>query len=331
MDLTVLGELMGSGAFYTTRSKSAQAVVCVVMSSVLFGVVPIVIKEVYATGMDAFGIVLIRMAFAAIIMLGACLVGRERVALSGQQLLFCIISSMLYAASTLLSCMAIKDMSSGLSNVLFHLFPLAVLLMTRFVLGCRVGPVKWVSAFVMLAGIILIFSTESGWQFTAKSIAQVGISALCYAAYTLFLGGRVLRGVSSRVLAVYACAVSAAACIAALPFVPQAVSTITPEGAALVAVLASVCTALPLVLYAHAAKSISSASVSLFANLEPGVTVAAESIMLQHAPSVSGLAGCALIIGSGIFVSGEAASSDDNQKLSNSAFEKQAKRKANES
>ncbi|MEG0503758.1 MAG: DMT family transporter, partial [Raoultibacter sp.] len=268
---------MGGSTADAVKQRRARAVACVVVSSVLFGVVPIVIKEVYATGMDAFGIVLIRMAFAAMIMLGVCLASRERVTLSGKQLLFCIVSSALYAASALLSCMAIKDMSSGLSNVLFHLFPLAVLLLTRFALGRKVGSVKWISAFVMFAGMILIFSTESGWQFTVGSVTQVGVSALCYAAYTLFLGGEVLRGVSSRVLTVYACTVSAVTCVAALPFVPQAVSTITPEGVVLVAVLAAVCTAIPLVLYAYAAKSISSASVSLFANLEPGVTVAAES------------------------------------------------------
>ncbi|MEQ3363059.1 DMT family transporter [Raoultibacter massiliensis] len=326
---------MGSGSSDTTKRKRARAVACVVVSSVLFGAVPIVIKEVYATGMDAFGIVLIRMALAAIIMLGVCLASRERVALSGKQLLFCIVSSVLYAASTLLSCMAIRDMSSGLSNVLFHLFPLAVLLMTRFAFGHKVGPVKWISAFVMLAGMLLIFATESGWQFTVGSVVRVGISALCYAAYTLFLGGEALRGVSSRVLTVYACAVSAGACVVALPFVPQAVSTITPEGVALVAVLASICTALPLVLYAYAAKSISSASVSLFANLEPGVTVVAESVLSQHVPSASGLLGCALIIGSGIFVGGEATSSEDEahdvSKSLNSASEGRAERKADRS
>ncbi|MEG0324331.1 MAG: EamA family transporter, partial [Raoultibacter sp.] len=123
---------MGGSTADAVKQRRARAVACVVVSSVLFGVVPIVIKEVYATGMDAFGIVLIRMAFAAMIMLGVCLASRERVTLSGKQLLFCIVSSALYAASALLSCMAIKDMSSGLSNVLFHLFPLAVLLLTRF-------------------------------------------------------------------------------------------------------------------------------------------------------------------------------------------------------
>ena len=310
----------------TDTTGKAKAIACVIASSALFGIVPIVIKGIYATGLDAFEIVLLRMAMSALLMFGICLIMRERIALSGRKLAFCIISGGFYAAATLLSCMAIKDMSPGLSNILFHLFPVAVLLATQFVFGRTVGWVRWISAATMFAGMILIFSTNSGWQFTVTSIIQVGFAAIFYAVYTLFLGGKTLKGVSSQVLTMYVCTVSVAASLIVAPSAATEITSISFEGAVLVVVLAFVCTALPLALYVYASKSISSASLSLFANLEPGMTVIAESAITQHLPSPTGMIGCLIIIISGFFVGGETVAetveendgSDGKNPLSNS-------------
>lgn len=280
----------------------ARGIAYVITSSALFGLVPVLVRETYSTGMDVFGIVLLRMTIAAFVMVTVCLAKRLCLRMARKPLLFCIAASGFYAASTLLSCAAMKDMSAGLSNMLFHLYPVFILLFARFALKQAVGWPKWACASAMMAGMLLIFATDSEWEFTTASVFLVVVAAICSAAYTLILGGETMRDVPSPVFTAYACITSVIACCASIPFLPPGACAITLDGAALVVVIALACTALPLALYASAAKAIGSSSVSLFANFEPGMTVVAESIETQQLPGPLGLLGCAIIIASGMIL-----------------------------
>lgn len=283
-------------------AAKARGIAYVIASSALFGLVPVLVREVYPTGMDVFGIVLLRMAIAALVMTIVCLAKHLHLRIARKPFLFCIAASGFYAASTLLSCAAMKDMSAGLSNILFHLYPVFVLLFTRFALKQTVGWTKWTCAGTMMAGMLFIFGTDSGWKFTSASVVLVVIAAVCSAAYTLILGGETMRAVPSPVITAYACIASVIACCTLIPFLPPEACAITLDGAVLVAIIALVCTALPLALYASATKAIGSSNVSLLANSEPGMTVAAESIATQQLPEASGLLGCAIIIASGMML-----------------------------
>lgn len=283
-------------------ATKARGIVYVITSSALFGLVPVLVREAYSTGMDVFGIVLLRMAIAAFVMVTVCLAKQLRLRMARKPLLSCIAASGFYAASTLLSCAAMKDMSAGLSNMLFHLYPVFVLFFARFTLKQAVGWSKWACAGAMMAGMLLIFATESGWEFTNASVLLVVVAAVCSAAYTLILGGKTMRAVPSPVFTAYACIASVVACCISIPFLPPEVLTFTLDGTALVVLIALACTALPLALYASATKAIGSSSVSLFANFEPGMTVVAESIETHQLPGASGLLGCAIIIASGMIL-----------------------------
>lgn len=293
----MVGTLRGSG-----RASKAQGVACAAVSSALFGFAPILIGKTYAVGMGVFGTVLLRMAFAAAFVVCLCLARRERLLLPGRQLAPCVAAGAFYAAATILSCAALRDMDPGLSNTLFHLYPLIVLFVMSVASRRSVSRGKWVAAGAMVAGAALIFSVDAGWRFTGPSVVEVGLAALCYAAYTLVVGSASLREVPAGVVTAYSCVLTVAACFALLVFAPHEAFAVTFKGAWLTAALALACTVLPLVLYVRGSKLIGSANVALLSGLEPGMTVAFESFTRQALPALPGLVGCALIVASGIFV-----------------------------
>lgn len=276
------------------------------LGAVFFSGKAVVAKLLYAEGIDAVTLIALRMLLAApFFLLVAVITWLPKPRPSGADALRILGLGLIgYYLSSMLDFVGLMYISAGLERLILFLTPSFVLLLGMFLYGRRVAPLQWASMALAYAGIVLVFRHDValGGDGVVFGAALVTGAALTYGLYLLLSGEIVSRVGTLRLssMAMLACCAASVLQYALLRPLP----TLFEQSSAvwgLSAVMATVCTVLPVFLIMGAIARIGAGITAQAGMMGPVSTLGLAWWLLGEPVSGIQLGGTALVL-AGIFL-----------------------------
>jgi drug/metabolite transporter (DMT)-like permease len=174
--------------------------VCVLGSAVAFAVAPIFGKVAYAHGIDAFALLALRFASAALILWLLVLVERVRVGVQAPDrrtaLRVLALGAIVLPAEVILYFSSLHHIGAGLAEVLLFLYPMWVVLITAVVLRTPVSRLVVLCSVGAVGGAALTVGAVEGVDLVGVVLADgASIGFACY----VVLSGRLVHGMGALV------------------------------------------------------------------------------------------------------------------------------------
>jgi drug/metabolite transporter (DMT)-like permease len=251
-----------------------------VVSAAGFGSLAIFGKQAYAGGLGVVGVLALRFAVAAPLLVGLALLARRGLRLGRPTALRLLaLGGIGYAIQATLFFNALTRISAGLAALLLYLYP-ALVTAGAVALGrSRLDRATVLGLALSLAGIVLVLGLP-GERLDALGVALGLASAGWYTLYIL-VGEYLLRGVDPLAASAYVSSGAACSFLAAAVVVGgRGLAGATPAAYAAAVAMAVVGTALAIATFLAGMARVGSAWASIASSFEPVFTVALGAAVL---------------------------------------------------
>jgi len=273
-----------------------------------FSLKAIVVKLIYRYNLDPVTLLALRMVFALpFFVVAAAWANRGRAVpplTLRDSALIGVLGILGYYAGSMFDFTGLQYVTAALGRLVLFLYPTVVVILSAVFLKKAITLRVATALVVSYLGIALVLSRAA-----LEQQANIGLGALlifCGAlVYSVYLvgGSRVVQRVGSMRFTVLAMCVATAVCVAHfLVTRPLAVLAQPPEVYALVLLLATVCTVLPVFATAEALKRVGANLVAIVGSAGPVATILLGFIILDEKMTAIQLAGAALVVGGVLLV-----------------------------
>jgi len=184
------------------RHSKKMGVILVVLSSVLYGIMPMLIKAALADGMTINCSMVYRFFCMAIVSL--LILKKRKVSLTVEKqnirdlLIFGFFG---FGFTNLFLGMAYLHIPLGLATVCHFIYPVVVVMITRIFFKEQLNMKKCLAALFTVAGLVILMrcNGDGGW----KGMLFAGISGLTYGCYMISLDKSSLRKLNEMVIVFY--------------------------------------------------------------------------------------------------------------------------------
>ena len=245
-----------------------------VLSAAAFGSLAIFGKQAYAGGLGVVGVLAIRFALAAPLLLGLALAARRSLRLGRPAAVALLaLGGIGYAIQATLFFNALARIPAGMAALLLYLYP-ALVTAGAVALGrSRLDRATAAGLALSLAGIMLVLGLP-GEPLDAVGVA-LGLASACWYTCYILVGEYLLRGVDPLAASAYVSSGAACSFLAAAVVVGgRGLVGAAPSAYAAGAAMAVVGTALAIAAFLAGMARVGSAWASIASSFEPVFTVA---------------------------------------------------------
>ena len=270
---------------------------------VAFSLRPVIIKLAYRYNVDPVTLIMLRMVFALPFFLGMALWSGarkgERAPVSGRDLALTIgLGVTGYYAASFCDFLGLRYVSAGMGRLLLFLYPTIVVLLSAMFLGKRIGLREVVALVVSYAGVALVVWSEVGTGHP-NFMAGAGLVFMGAFLYSVYLVGssRVVQRIGSMRFTAYAMTAACLCCILQFAVLrPLSALDLPLQVYWLSAVMAVVCTVLPVLMTAEALRRVGPNLVALSGAIGPVAAAVFGYLVLAEPMGWLQLAGAALTV-----------------------------------
>lgn len=298
----------GAAARAGPLSYATAGIALALVGVLAFSLKAIVVKLIYRYGVDPVTLLALRMSFALPFFVGAAWWagrGTQPSPLTRHDLaLIGVLGVLGYYAGSLFDFMGLQYVSAALGRLVLFLYPTVVVILSAVVLRKPVTPRIATALAASYAGIALVLSRAwiEGQTNIPLGAALIFCGAVAYSVYLVW-GSRVVARVGSMRFTAYAMTAATALCVGHfLAARPLAAALLPASAYALVLLLATVCTVLPVFATAEALKRIGPSVVAILGSAGPVATIVLGFIILGETLTVVQLAGALLVVGGVLLV-----------------------------
>ena len=270
-------------------SQRAKGFGLVILSAVVFGLVPLFVQSINAGGSNAIMTAFLRYVLVVpplYIWLRAKKIPLGVTKKEGGQILLITIFG--YGGTTVLLFCAYNYIPTGIATTVHFVYPVFVILGSMLFLKEKVSLLKIFCAGLCFGGILLFYSGGESGEIQPLGLLLAFASGLTYSFYTIYLGHGEIRNMHPMKLIFYMHTVGS---VRIMP---------TAWGIALVtALLVSVVAVLP---YQKGVHLIGPQNAAILSTFEPITSLAVGVLVYDEALSLPTLAGCMLILTSVVIV-----------------------------
>ncbi|WP_207476984.1 DMT family transporter [Arenibaculum pallidiluteum] len=294
--------MAGSGNRLTGLALAAGAVLA-------FSIRPLLIKLSYAHGAEPVTLLALRMGLSLPFFLAMGLwAQRDRKAapVSPRDVaLICGLGFLGYYLASFLDFMGLQYVTAGTGRLILFAYPTIVVLLSALFLKRPITARAVLALALTYGGIALVVaqaSTGENRDFTLGAALVFGSSA-AYAVY-LVAGSDVVRRVGSMRFTAWATTVACAFCLAQfLAIRPLSALQLPGVVYLMAAVMATVCTVLPIFMTAEALRRVGANSVAVLGALGPVAAIGMDSVFMGEMLSTVQAAGAVLVLAGVLLVS----------------------------
>src|SRR3954463_2171024 len=273
-------------------TREREGLLLCLVSAAGFGAMAIFAKEAYATGLDVTTLLALRFPIAAA-MLGALIALRRRPLGSARGLLLGAGLGLWYAAQAALFFSALERIDAGLASLLLYAYP-ALVTVGAFALGRERPNSRRVGALALAsAGVVLVLA---GGGTGALDAVGAALALGAAAAYTVYILASDRLAATTPPVPFAASVVTGAALTFAVVALVRGDLHVSGEGFMWTAVLASVSTVMPIVLFMAGLARVGPSTASIASTIEPPFTVTLAWIVFGETLGALQLAGGALVL-----------------------------------
>ncbi len=274
--------------------------------AVLFSTRSILIKLAYAYQVDPITFLTLRMVFSLPFFLAAAVWAQRRgatgAAVSRRDAWHIVGLGLLgYYFASYVDFAGLQFISASLSRLIQFLNPTLTIVIMALFFARRIVKREVAAMAVCYAGIALCLihdvRASGNLGLTALGSALSFLSALCYAVY-LILSNRLIARIGSLRFTAYAMTVSCVAVIVHFLLThPLSALDLPWQVLTYGAIMALLCTVLPVFMVSEANRRIGPAQVGILSSLGPVATLALGFILLAESITLAQVAGMALVLG----------------------------------
>lgn len=281
--------------------KNQIGVVYVILSAILFGMMPLLARIAYAHGSNAYTVAFTRFFFGSIV-LGVIIAALPdcTIKISKNQFLTLLRLSAPYAMMPILLYVSYTYIDSGMATTLHFTYPIAVMLIMVVFCKTRLDTKQIVCAALCVGGMALLY-TPNG-QISVLGILLAVASGIVYAVYIVLLGKSSAKELHSLVLAFWISLLSTAE-IGLIAFLSgNLVFRLDAAGWAAEVGMALFATVFALVLFQKGVFLCGEVKASLFSTFEPltgiviGVIVFHEVLSIKEVVGMLGILAAAVLL-----------------------------------
>lgn len=261
----------------TRPTKRYIGIVCAVGAAVCYGTNPLGALNLYAEGMNTPSVLFCRFGLAWLIIAAVmgvrAMIHKEGLRLTWREFLTLTALGLLFIGSSLTLYLSFRLMPAGVASTILFTYPVMTAAIMTLFFRERLRPATVVSILLSLAGVLLLYWSDTGGTLNAAGVLLVLASALTYALYIIVVDKSPLA-MSSFKINFYVLLYCAAgmALFALLGGQPLMVPP-TPRAWLWVGWLAVVPAIMALVMMVYAAKYLGSTPTAILGALEPTTAV----------------------------------------------------------
>lgn len=277
---------------------------CVVISSIGFGLMPVIAKLAYEAGGNTYNVLFYRFLFA-FIMLGIFNVATKKpIKITKEQIKFIVIIGLIgYYLTSLTLFLSYNYVSAGVATTIHFIYPALVTIAAYFLYKEKITPIKALALILSFIGVFMIIGITGEVSLDIRGIILALLSAVVFAIYVLGVANPVLEGINSTVLIFYVSIISWLG-NGITQLVTGKLSLVMPAQAVIrVALLALISTVIPLVTFAIGIQIVGPGTASILSTLEPVTSLVVGYLLLNEAVTGQMVIGAILIIAAVILLS----------------------------
>ena len=281
--------------------KNQIGVVYVILSAILFGMMPLLARIAYAHGSNAYTVAFTRFFFGSIV-LGIIISALPdcTIKISKSQFLTLLKLSAPYAMMPILLYVSYTYIDSGMATTLHFTYPIAVMLIMVVFCKARLDTKQILCAALCVGGMALLY-TPNG-QISVLGILLAVASGIVYAVYIVLLGKSGAKELHSLVLAFWISLLSTAEIGLIALFSGNLIFRLEAAGWAAEVGMALFATVFALVLFQKGVFLCGEVKASLFSTFEPltgiviGVIVFHEVLSTKEVVGMLGILTAAVLL-----------------------------------
>jgi drug/metabolite transporter (DMT)-like permease len=289
-----------TGKYVMSRSLETQAgqrvqltgILCVALSAVAFGALPIFIKTAYADGAETVAVLALRFTLAALLMGSLMLARRQRWPRGRNLLTLIAMGGIGYVGQSFCFFSALNHASAGMVSLLLYLYPALVTIFGAIFLRQPLSRTKAAAVLAALAGTALIVGGDASGSLPGILLG-IG-AAVIYSVYIL-VGSRMMQA-EGALPAATVVMLSAGTVFTAMAFFTQPALPSGIAGWTAVVAIALVSTVIAMVFFFAGLARLGAADAATISTLEPLVTVLLATLLLGESLTPARLAGGVIIL-----------------------------------
>ena len=283
------------------RKKKILGYVMVITSAVIFGCLPLLVKNIYAEGVNSLSTVLWRNLLSAPVagLIAFCqrktlkIPAKAFSAVAAVGIMGCCVAPLLLFSSY-------SFIGGGIATVFHFVYPALVVLGGVLCYRERMNPGHVVSVLLCVVGICLFYSPGEPLDWRGSTLALV--SGLAYAIYILLLAHFRYREVTGYLLSFYIFAINSVVLLAVCLGLGMLTFPTTAFGWFLCFVLAIVVNVCAVAMFQYGTLLIGGPQASVLSTLEPITGVLVGVAVYQEALTLGTGIGSALVILAGVLI-----------------------------
>lgn len=279
--------------------KNTKGILYIVLSSLSFGVMPILAKLAYRQGLSTYTVLFLRFSFAAVMLLAYLLIKKISFKLNKKQIFMVIILSIFgYSATALSLFISYKYISAGLATNILYIYPVIVTISSYFVYKDKLNLYKIFALFFCIAGVFTMAGKVND-SFNPIGIIFALMSAAFYSFYVMGASHNEVKKINSYLMTFYLSIVSSIIMLS----MGTATHTlnfriINTYSLVCVLLLALISTVVALMAFLEGVRLIGPANASILSTLEPVGSLVLGWLVLNEGINAQTIFGCILILSS---------------------------------
>lgn len=267
----------------------------VIIASLLYGAMPLIVKQILKLGVNAQMVVNLRFLFSAIFLLIYFLITKKSFYLAKRKLFQVIVFGVSgYGITGLLLTLSYQYLSSGMATVFHFTAPLFVNLIL-FVIFKEKPTLKIIlSTCCAVVGMIMIFNNSTG--ISTKGVLLAASSGFTYAIYMVSVQKSDLKYIDSLITVFYITLCSGISFSIISLFQGDFIFPTNLSALCLSLLVALFCGAIPMVLITVSVQKIGSIKTSTLNMLEPVTSVILGTVILHDEMNLSIFLGIIIVL-----------------------------------
>ena len=281
----------------------------VILSAVIFGLMPLMAKFIYREGITPESLVFLRTGLASPFLLVLTVLTKGKLRLSPRAIpSVSLIALMGCAITPLLLFSSYNFIPSGAATVLHFIYPAAVVFGELLFLKKKLTKLQFVSILLCVAGIAMFYNPENQLNFEGSAIAIV--SGITYAAYIILLSGFRHKELSGFAFSFWVSAISAVVMFIICIITQKLTFPITAGGWILTIIFAVSLNVGAVVLFQTGTFIIGGSRAAVLSTFEPVVSVLAGIAFFNESAGIFTAIGTISVIAASILIA-----ASDRKKL----------------
>ena len=273
-----------------------------ILSSLSFGIMPILAKLAYKRGMTTYAVLFLRFSLAAIMLLCYLIFKKISFRLNKKQIFMVIILGVFgYSATALSLFISYRYISAGLATSIMYIYPVIVTILSFFIYKDKFTFTKIIALLLCITGVFIMAGKVSG-SLNLKGIIFALMSSGFYSFYVIGISHSEIKKINSYLMTFYLSMISGI-----IMFImgesthTMNLSVITPYSFVCVLILAFISTVVALMAFLKGVKLIGPANASILSTLEPVASLILGWLILKENITFRIALGCVFILTS-VFV-----------------------------